>query len=216
MDDIHDLTAAYALDALDPHEAEAYEAHLAQCEQCRDALAALSDTAAAMAWAVDAPEPPSRLRDSILQQAADERRNVVSFPVRGNALFRVTAGVAAVAACVAVALGVVVATSHGKGCAPGWRCTAVADGRGVVTVDPAGQAVMVVRQLAAAPAGKTYEAWVIEGGAAKPAGLFTGGGSTTVVRLARPVPRGAVVAATLERSGGVDMPTSAPVFSARV
>ena len=28
---LHDLTAAYALDALDPEDARAYEAHLARC-----------------------------------------------------------------------------------------------------------------------------------------------------------------------------------------
>jgi anti-sigma factor RsiW len=33
--DLHDLTAAYALDALDPDEAREYEAHLARCERCR-------------------------------------------------------------------------------------------------------------------------------------------------------------------------------------
>ena len=35
-----------------------------------------------------------------------------------------------------------------------------------------------------------------------------------VVRLTRPVPPGAKVAVTVERSGGVDAPTSPPVMSA--
>ena len=214
MDSIHDLTAGYALNALSPAEAEAYEAHLAQCEQCRGALAELSDTAASLAWAVDAPAPPARLRASILDAAAAERANVVPLPVRRSAAFRATAAFAAVAACAAVAFGVWGATRSGSsGCAAGWRCTALADGRGVVNVDPSGQAVVVVR-LPQAPAGKTYEAWVIENGAAKSAGLFAGGGTTTL-RLARAVPRGALVAATIERAGGVPAPTTAPVFSVR-
>lgn len=217
MDDIHDLTAAYALDALDADEREAYEAHLAQCEQCREALAALSDTAAALAWGVDAPAPPAHLRDSILGTAAAERTNVIPLPAQRTALFRATAAVAAVAACAAIALGIVVATqSNSSGCATGWRCASVADGRGFVTVDPVGQGVMVVRNLAAAPPGKTYEAWVIENGTAKPAGLFSGGGSTTVIPLDRPVPRGATVAATVEQSGGASMPTTAPIFETHV
>jgi anti-sigma-K factor RskA len=216
MDDIHDLTVAYALDALDPHEVEAFEAHLARCEECRTALAALGDTAAALAWGVEAPEPPARLRAAILERAAGERRNVVPLPVRRSALFRVTAGVAAVAACAAIVLAVVVATSSKRAqCAAGWRCSAVADGRGLVSVDPSGQGVIVLRRLSRAPAGKTYEAWVIQGGAARRAGLFAGGGATTVVRLARPVPPGAVVAATIERVGGVQAPTTPPVFSVR-
>ncbi len=213
MDAIHDLTAAYALNALSPAEAEAYEAHLAQCEDCRAALAELSDTAASLAWAVDAPVPPARLRASLLAAAAEERSNVVSLPVRSAPLFRAVAGLAAVAACAAVALGVWGATRGGSSCAAGWRCSALADGRGVVTVDPMGQTVMVVH-LPAAPAGKTYEAWVIQDGAAKPAGLFHGGGTTTV-QLTRTVPRGARVAATVERAGGVRAPTQAPLFSVR-
>ena len=40
---IHDLTAAYALDALDAHDEERYEEHLATCERCREELAELRD-----------------------------------------------------------------------------------------------------------------------------------------------------------------------------
>lgn len=214
MDAIHDLTAAYALDALSADEAAEYEAHLAQCEQCRNALAALSDTATSLAWGVDAPAPPARLRESILAQAAAERSNVVPLPARRTAAFRAVASFAAVAACAAVALGVWGATrSGGSSCAAGWRCTALADGQGLVTVDPMGQAAMVVH-LPEAPAGKTYEAWVIENGAAKPAGLFHGG-ATTTVRLTRTVPHGAQIAATVEHAGGVQAPTSQPVFAVR-
>ena len=48
--DVHDLTAAYALDALEPAEAEAYEAHLGQCEECRAQLAELNEAATALAF----------------------------------------------------------------------------------------------------------------------------------------------------------------------
>jgi len=37
----------------------------------------------------------------------------------------------------------------------------------------------------------------------------------TMVALAENVPKGSVVAATVERSGGVDKPTQTPVFSAQ-
>ena len=49
--DLHELTAAYALDALGADEAEAYEGHLGQCEECREQLAELNDTAASLAFA---------------------------------------------------------------------------------------------------------------------------------------------------------------------
>ena len=38
---VHDLTAAYALDALAPDAARGYEEHLAGCERCREELASL-------------------------------------------------------------------------------------------------------------------------------------------------------------------------------
>ena len=63
---LHDLTAAYALDALDPQERREYEAHLARCERCRDELASLSDTATSLAYAVDpaSPRPAPARRSS--------------------------------------------------------------------------------------------------------------------------------------------------------
>ncbi|HET7567654.1 MAG TPA: anti-sigma factor [Gaiellaceae bacterium] len=228
---VHDLTAAYALDALAADEAEVYEAHLAQCERCREELASLTDTAGALAWAVDAPPPPARLREAILGAAAAERENVV--PLRPRALpFRLVSAAAAVAACVAVGVGVWAATlSHSlsrERAARASDATAVeiladdasrraslSGGSGVVAVDPTGQAVLVVRRLPAAPSGKTYEAWVIpHGGSPVPAGTFAGGGGTSVVRLRATVPQGAVVAATVERAGGVQAPTTTPIFSA--
>ena len=53
---------------------------------------------------------------------------------------------------------------------------------------PDGDAVMVVRNLAPAPEGKTYEAWVIDSGGPVKAGLFEGGGQE-IVLLEEPVGR---------------------------
>ncbi len=206
---LHDLTAAYALDALDADEARAYESHLGGCERCRAELAALGETASHLAWGAEAPAPSPRLRSSILEQAAAERRNVVPLPVARSALFRATAAVAAVAACAAVGFGVWAATlasRNGPRQAVAWTLV-VRGGRGTLSI--AG--------LGAAPRGKTYEAWVIPtGGAPRPAGLFSGGGARTVVHLTRPVPLGSTIAATVERAGGVSAPTTKPLFTARV
>jgi anti-sigma-K factor RskA len=229
--DLYELTAAYALDALGADEAEAYEAHLAQCARCRDELAQLADAAAALAWAAGPAAPPPALRGRILEAAAAERANVV--PLRPPWLFRATAAAAAVAACVAIGLGIwagsLLDSVHRARSAnadaraveiladPASRRIAVSGAHGTVAVDPTtGQAALMLKQLPAAPAGKTYEAWVIApGGSPKPAGMFRGGGRMTIVRLERAVPQGSTVAATMERAGGVDAPTEAPVFSAQ-
>ncbi len=103
-DGIHDLTAAYALDALDAEEERRYEAHLGTCPRCREELTSLRDTSAMLAYAVDAPAPPASLRGRILEQAVSERPNVV--PLR-RPWFGPAAGAAgAVAVAAAVVLAV--------------------------------------------------------------------------------------------------------------
>jgi hypothetical protein len=84
---------------------------------------------------------------------------------------------------------------------------------GTLVVTPSNEAALVVRMLPAAPNGKTYEAWVIHGKSAAPAGLFSGG-QTAMLRLDRPVQPGETVGVTVERAGGVDAPTSAPIITA--
>jgi len=95
---IHELTAAYALDALDAEEAREYERHLASCEQCREELAQLSDGAAALAFGADAPAPPDALRERILDQARSERTNVVPLRPRWTRTAKTATGIAAAAA----------------------------------------------------------------------------------------------------------------------
>ena len=101
---VHDLTAAYALDALDERERAEYEAHLATCEACRAELASLQEGAASLAYSVPAPAPPLQLRERILQQARSERSNVV--PLRRSRVNYALGAAAAVAATVAIALGI--------------------------------------------------------------------------------------------------------------
>src|SRR5581483_5076497 len=56
-DDLHTLSAPYALDALTPDERERFEEHLESCERCRTELAGLSAAAASLAFAVEGPGP---------------------------------------------------------------------------------------------------------------------------------------------------------------
>jgi anti-sigma-K factor RskA len=65
--------------------------------------------------------------------------------------------------------------------------------------------------LAPAPEGKDYEIWVFEDGVPQRAGLFQQPGVTMLTRRVEP---GQTVAVTLEPDGGVDAPTSDPLFTA--
>jgi hypothetical protein len=79
----------------------------------------------------------------------------------------------------------------------------------VLVVGAKGYAVLALSDVRQPPAGKTYQAWVIRPNSAPgPAGLFAGGSG--VVELTKPVPKGAVVAITTERAGGVGAPTQKP------
>jgi anti-sigma factor RsiW len=219
---VHDLTAAYALDALDPEDAREYEVHLARCERCREELAELSQAATALAYASEAPPPSPELRARILQEASRERSNVVPLTPRW---VRPLAVAAAVAAIVAIGLGLW-ATSLSNKLDSKERALAVQErvaqilarpdsrqvafDRGTLIVSRGGEAALVLRNLEEPKPGRTYEAWVAETGSKpRPAGLFEGG-DVVAVPLDQPVPEGAAVLVTEEPDGGTQAPTSDP------
>ncbi|HEY4347301.1 MAG TPA: anti-sigma factor [Gaiellaceae bacterium] len=207
---LHDLTAAYALDALDPEEREAYEVHLSECGRCRAEVAELSTAAAALAYAVEPGTPPPALRGRILDAARAERPNVIPLRPRWS---RPMAAVAAVAACAAVGLAAWNVSLHGR--LSNARNSAiervpVGGSPGSFVVSSGHSASLILYRLAAAPAGKTYEAWVINGKTTSPAGLFHGGATATYFPLTRRVSKGAVVAVTVEPAGGSAQPTTRP------
>ena len=85
-DDLHELSALYALDALDGDDRARFEEHLDGCERCRDELAGLQGAAGALAFAVEGPAPPAELRARVLEAAHAESPNVV--PLRPAPLGR--------------------------------------------------------------------------------------------------------------------------------
>lgn len=210
MDDelMHELVAAYALDALDAAEERAFEAHLAGCSECREQLALLRATATSLAYAAPPSAPPASLRDRVLDAARAERVSVT--PLRPRWAVP-AAALAAVASCAAIALGLWI----GLGSSGPRRLTALSlqGASGSVVRSSNGMATLVVSGLPAAPAGKTYEAWVIAGGTARPAGLFTARGRTATLSLTRDVPKGAIVGVTLERAGGAARPSGTPLVT---
>ncbi len=229
-ENVHELTAGYALDALEADQERLYEAHLRRCDACRRELASLYDAAGALAYAVEGPPPPPELRERIVAAARAERSNVRPFRSRVPVL--ALSGLAAAAAAIAVGVGIWAAslssTLQGEREAQAQRARGVEvladeDARriallgaeGTLVVAPTREAVLVLDDFARAPAGKTYEAWVLEDGAPRPAGTFEGGEGVTVHRLSRRVPSGARVMVTVEPEGGVDAPTGFPIVRAR-
>jgi anti-sigma-K factor RskA len=219
MDDLHDLTAAYALDALDADEERAYEAHLAGCERCQEELGQLADTASSLAYAAAGPEAPAALRERILEQARAERTNIVPLRPRRQVPYR---ALTAIAACLVVGLGIWNVSLHdrlgdtralaGVLGDPAAQRVALAGARGELVVADSGAALLT--DLASAPDGKTYEAWLIAaGGKPVPAGTFERGGAFLLDGTPE---AGMTVAVTVERDGGVDAPTTTPIVSAKL
>jgi anti-sigma-K factor RskA len=224
---LHELVAAYALDALDDDDREAFEQHLGSCQRCADELAGLRETAAALAYATPSAPPPPELRDRILESARAERPNVV--PLRPRWVTPALGAATAVAALVALGLGIWgVSISHSLDDERAARkqteqtIASIADAdavrralsgaQGSLVVSQSGKASLVVCSLGKAPAGKTYEAWVIAGGTPVRAATFEGGRVCSVVPLTHMVSPDATVAVTVEQDGGVDKPTSTPII----
>ena len=96
-DDLHELSALYALDVLSGDERARFEQHLDECERCRAEIDGLRDAATSLAFAVDGPPPPAELRARILDAARAEGQNVV--PLRPRRSFAVSARRSARAWC---------------------------------------------------------------------------------------------------------------------
>jgi anti-sigma factor RsiW len=217
-DDLHELSALYALDVLDADERAQFEVHLAGCERCTTDLAGLRNTATALAF-VDGPPPPAALRSRILTAARAEPSNVVELAPRRSVAASAVVALAVAASAAAVGFGIWAATLHHSLNQERSATSVLRDPLsrridlkgtpGELVVAPSGDAVLTV-SLPVPPKGRTYEAWVASP-TVRPAGIFAGG----LVKLSRRVPRGALVMVTLEQSGGVDAPTQQPLLRVR-
>ena len=187
-----------------------------------------------MAVAASGPAPGAALRERILADVrAEAPQNVVPFEPRRHRLAPALGAVAAIAAVVALAIGLwgasvssklddtrsALARSEAAAAVladPSAQSVGLQAGEGRLVVGADGRAVLVVDGLDPAPAGKTYEMWIVPGGnieAANPAGLFSGRDGTQIVAIDGMVQAGDLVAVTVEPSGGVDLPTTAPIVA---
>jgi hypothetical protein len=88
-------------------------------------------------------------------------------------------------------------------------------GRIILAVGARGRGYLVLDGLGLAPAGKSYQAWVIRPGAKAPASAAVFAGTEMIVPLSVAVRPGAVVAITIENAGGVLAPTQTPKLVAQ-
>ncbi len=222
MEHVDELIAGQALYALSADDEERVALHVAECDQCRRQLREAEALAASLAYAVPAAAPPPDLRNRVLAAVepvveAVPARHVEARPQparRSRSWWPRIAAVAVpalAAAVVGLAIWNVSLHSDLSGLHSQLAHGTAGNLRGVgnVIVKPDGNATLYA-SIRPAPPGKTYEAWVIRGKVALPAGLFQGGG-TVNLKLSRDARPGDVIAVTVEPAGGTKAPTSTPI-----
>jgi anti-sigma-K factor RskA len=230
-DELKANAGGYVLGSLDADERRAFESHLAGCAECAAEVASLRPVGGALATAVPQVTPRAELRDRILGSApgsggAKSRRRASETRV-GGWLPLAAAIVIAVGAAMYVArlqrqmgelqvrfeqaqatTGVLAAPDlaridlQGQTVAPNARARALwSRSRGLV---------FTAANLPPAPAGKTYQVWVVTAQAPVSAGLLAPdptGGDTEYYMTPPDIAPPIAVAVTLEPAGGVPAPT---------
>ena len=230
MEHVDELIAGHALRALSSEDEERVVVHLAECEQCRRRLRETEAVATSLAYSVPQVAPPAELRSRVLaiadpvvaapaaaQPAGDAPRRPARRAPRWQwwPRFSVVA-VPAMALALAGLLAWNVSlrndlSSNRSDLAHG---AAVAlPGVGNVVAQTDGNATLFA-SLDPAPTGKTYEAWVIRGSVALPAGVFKGGG-TVELHLTQTAQPGDRIAVTIEPAGGSRKPTTTPIATSQ-
>jgi anti-sigma-K factor RskA len=223
VEHVDELIAGHALRALSSEDEERVVVHLAECERCRRRLRETEAVAASLAYGVPQVAPPPELRSRVLAIAEP----VVAAPAaaasaagaraRGRARRQWWPRLSAVAVpAMALALVAMLAwnvslrndLSSGRDDLANGAAVAL-PGVGNVVAQTDGNATLFAR-LRPAPAGRTYEAWVIHGSVPLPAGLFKGGG-TVELHLTRAAKPGDRIAVTIEPAGGSRKPTTTPI-----
>jgi anti-sigma-K factor RskA len=221
VEHVDELIAGQALYALSPQDEERVALHVAECDRCRRQLREAEALAASLAYAVPAAAPPPDLRDRVLAavepvvEAAPAPAPARAQSARRSRSWWPRISAVAVPVLAAAVVGLVIwnvslhsdlSGLHSKlyhGQAGNLR------GVGNVIVTHNGNATLYA-SIAPAPPGKTYEAWVIRGKVALPAGIFQGGG-TVNLQLTQNARPGDVIAVTVEPAGGVKQPTGKPI-----
>ena len=222
MEHVDELIAGQALYALSPQDEERVALHVAECDSCRRQLREAEALAASLAYAVPAAAPPPELRDRVLASVEPVVEAVPAQPAparpqparRSRSWWPRVAAVAVpvlAAAVVGLAIWNISLNNDLSGLHSQLYHGTAGNLRGVgnVVVKQDGNATLYA-SIRKAPPGKTYEAWVIRGKVALPAGLFKGGG-TVNLKLSRDARPGDVIAVTVEPAGGTKAPTTTPI-----
>ena len=228
--EIHELGAAYALDALDRAERAAYEAHFADCSICRTEVDEHRETAT-MFGSLTAAVPPAGLRAHVLEQVATTRQlsprvtSVARLAERRDRRWLPALLAAAAALLVVVSSALVLnlrTESFNEQVAalmdhPETRVAELAGPTGSVKLVWDGARVAVIGdELPPPDPGMRYELWMIDAAGAHPTGLLDAAEGGTVRRVLESPGQPEAWGITIEPAVGSAAPTSPVLYQAAV
>ena len=230
--EIHQLGAAYALDALDDRERAAYEAHFATCDICRTDVHEYRAAAAELAT-LTATAPPADVKSRVMGEIATTRQlsplppSVVRLSDR-RPNRAVTAVLAIAAAALFFVAGAVVLgggddKSFGDQVAammedPSFRVVELGgDGQGSVKVAWTGdEAAVIGGDLPDPGEGKRYELWMIDAAGAHAMHVLDPAKDGQVQRLVQIDGSPSGWGITIEPAAGSSVPTEPVLYHAEV
>jgi len=237
--EIHQLAAAYALDAVDDDERAAFEAHYPTCDECRVEVREFREVLADVGHA-QTVAPPADVKSNVMAEIARTRQlspvlptSVVDLAERRRRRTRVAATFLA-AAAVVVVLTVSVGALVGPGAdddgfggevagvlsQPDVTVAALegVDGSTVSLTwsEQAGEVAVVADGLADPGEGMAYELWLIDDRGPQPMGLLDRAADRQVRRVLPLDGAPAAWAVTVEPATGSAAPTGEILYTAEV
>lgn len=218
MSSVHDLAAAYALDAIEGRELRRYEKHLASCDSCPATVDRLREVAGALASTVEL-DSPEGMRHTVLEQLGTTPQETTS-PTELAPSPRLRSWVAIAAVTIAaVGVGAVVGNQLSDNGSLVSEIVAQPDAEVVSLQGPStavanfvystslGQGVLVARGLDDIGDDMTYQAWLIGDGEPVPVGLFRADNGNATFEVVGDLAATAQLGVTIEPAGGSPAPT---------
>lgn len=235
--DIHQLAAAYALDAVNERERAEFETHYPTCPVCRPEVAGFRETLSQVAASI-AVDPPASLKANVMAEIGTTRQlspllpdSVVDLATHRQSRQRMVRVLSVAAALILIAVGAfVVGRNSGDGNytaqaadvfeQPDARSTTLGGvGTGTFKIVWSARdkkAVVVGDGLVDPGAGKVYELWLVDDQGAHAVRLLDKAEGRQVRRVVDINGSPTQWAITVEPEGGVDKATGPIIFAGAV
>jgi anti-sigma-K factor RskA len=223
-DDIHELLAAYAIDALDANDARAVREHLASCRNHDDELAELAGVVGSLPTLAEEREPRPELRSRLLRAfdaevargaAGPGEQRVIPF-VRRAAFAWLAAAALFMAVIGLTTWNVVLQTSDGER-EGGWTVSAELTGEGVDGhfwyLDRQQLAVLSMDAMPELEPEHVYQAWAYYDGQPVSLGMMP---TEHTFAMKADLHEATRFAITIEPMGGSDQPSDEPIAVAEM